>query len=744
MESTIDFASECLQNERAFCTAKCPFSLDIRDFVGKIQQGRFNVAYRTYQNAVGFPGIVSALCPEPCKQVCPMKNAGGSISIKLLEIAAMSYARNTAPDQYNMPPKNNRIAIIGGGISGLACALRMTTKKYDVTIYEKSYLLGGHLHDMLEPEVFLADIKQQFLNENYTLLLNTEISNLDDLNFDAIYIATGKGGNDFGLSQDNEGAFATTKSGVFIGGSITGADTMTAIAHGLNVSGAIERFLKVGKMNHPAEATGTKLLYEGLRIVKADAVEPSDGKTFSKEESVAEANRCLKCACDACVHHSPLMNYFKKFPKRIADEVEVTIRPSTLDGNGTVCTRLISTCNHCGLCKEVCPKDIDTGKFLRESMQSMHKKGAMPWAFHEFYLRDMEFSNKEAALTKLPQGYNKSRYIFIPGCQLGASDPRYVTESYKFLIEQFPDTALMLNCCGAPADWAGDAENHAKVIGKIKDDWINLGKPIAIFACTTCKQMFQRFLPEIEGQFLYNIIDEKGINLNNRTRKGIASVFDPCASRNEPTLQGSIRNLATKAGFNLEPLPMEGKMAECCSYGGHVAIAYPPYVAHNVQKRIEQNSNPYITYCSNCRDIFTAAKKSTWHILDLIFDLDNANRVLPTISERREKRLKLKQQLLNEFWKETSIMEKPAIEVIISQELKEKLDSKYILESDIYTIVDNCEQSGNKLFNPNSETFTGYMQIGKMTYWVEYRAKQELGFELVNAYCHRMKIEEGE
>jgi hypothetical protein len=89
-------------------------------------------------------------------------------------------------------------------------------------------------------------------------------------------------------------------------------------------------------------------------------------------------------------------------------------------------------------------------------------------------------------------------------------------------------------------------------------------------------------------------------------------------------------------------------------------------------------------------------------------------------------------------------MEKPAIEVIISQELKEKLNSKYILEADIYTVIDTCEQSGNKLFNPNSETFTGYLQIGKMTYWVEYRARQEREFELVNAYCHRMKIEEGE
>ena len=393
------------------------------------------------------------------------------------------------------------------------------------------------------------------------------------------------------------------------------------------------------------------------------------------------------------------------------------------------------------MCKEVCPKNIDTGEFLRESMQAMHKKGAMPWAFHEFFIRDMEFSNNEAALTKLPKGQNKSQYVFFPGCQIGASDPRYVTESYKFLTKHYPDTAIMLNCCGAPADWAGDVETHDKAIEKIKTDWTNLGKPKAIFACPTCSQMFKRFLPEIEGVFLYDLMNEKGLT-PAKPIDTTASVFDPCASRHESNLQNTIRNLSTKAGFTLEPLPMERNMAECCSYGGQVSIAYPPYVSHNVKKRISQNNNPYITYCVNCRDTFASAGKQNWHILDILFNFDIENRVLPTISERRENRLKLKEQLLKEFWNKENKIEKPKMEVTILQELKEKLHKKYILETDICTVISNCEQTGNKLFNTKNETFTGYLQIGNMTYWVVYKNIRENVFELVNAYCHRMKIEE--
>jgi Fe-S oxidoreductase len=683
MAYTNELVVDCLQFERAFCTAECPFNLDVRDFIGKLQQGRYNIAYRTYQNTVGFPGIVSTLCNEPCKLVCPMKDAGGAISIRLLENAAMNYARNTEPDQYNMPPKDKKIAIIGAGISGLACALRLVTKKYQVTIFEKTDRIGGHLNELVSPEIFLNDINRQFMHEEYALNLNTEISSLNDLRFDAIYIATGKGGNDFG--------FTSSKDGVFLGGSLRGSDTMHAIADGLNVSSVIEGYLKTGIMNQPEVKAGTKLILESIRIIPCDAVLPGISNSFTKDESLAEANRCLRCTCDACVHYSPLMNYFKKFPKRITEEVEVTIHPSSLDGNATLATRFISTCNHCGLCKEVCPVNIDVGEFLLQSHRTMREKGKMPWAFHEFYLRDMEFSNDQAAIVRIPHGYNKSKYMFFPGCQLGASDTRYVTNSYQFLIEHFPDTALMLSCCGAPAEWAGDEDIHEKVIDKIKTDWMKLGKPKAIFACPMCKQMFQRYLPEVEGEFLYNIIDEEEINLIKYFKAGTVSVFDPCASRNEPDIQRTIRDLATKAGFNLEPLSMEGKLAECCSYGGQVAIAYPPYASNMVETKIKQNNNPYITYCSNCRDIFTAAGKQTWHILDIIFNLDNENRDLPTVSERRNNRIQLKHQLLKEFWKETSIMEKPEKDLLISEELKEKLNKAMILETDIYTVIDHCQ-----------------------------------------------------
>ena len=79
-------ADQCFQNEPPFCSAACPFHLDINDLIHKWRKGRFNAAYRTFQNTVGFPGIVAALCPHPCEKAClrlPLEQPGdGAVSLR--------------------------------------------------------------------------------------------------------------------------------------------------------------------------------------------------------------------------------------------------------------------------------------------------------------------------------------------------------------------------------------------------------------------------------------------------------------------------------------------------------------------------------------------------------------------------------------------------------------------------------------------------------------------------------------
>lgn len=735
----------CLEKEEPACTARCPFHLDVREFISRVQRSGFSAAYRLYANATGFPTIVSSLCDAPCKSDCPRNMADDAVSLDMLARAAVRYASNTKPNCYNMPGKTYRVAVVGAGISGLACALRLCNKKYSVTVFEKSGKIGGSLWDKMEPEVFLSDIERQFMFEKYELRLDTKITNIKELlsSFAAVYVATGAEGETFGLTSGkiNGIPFASSCEGVFFGGSMLGANAVEAVAQGLNAAVLIDNYIKTGNMKSAEASAPTKIKLAKDAITPITPIAASDGG-YTKEEAALEAKRCIKCRCDSCIRHCGLMTYFEKFPKRIEEEVHITINPGTLDGNGTVATRLISTCNQCGLCKEICPEKIDVGLFMRQSHRAMREKNAMPWAFHEFWLRDMEFANSQrAAFCYTPDEARGSKYMFFPGCQLGASNPEYVLKSYRFLLDKLPDTSLLLMCCGAPSVWSGDEELHKQICAEITVAWRAVGEPQVIFACASCRQMFEEFLPEIKGVFLYDLMHKFGAEQPCSGKDKTVSVFDPCASRNYPESQQAVRDLVVKAGYKLQPLPYEAQLAQCCSWGGQISIANPPYTKWLVDKRIHDGDAPYVVYCSNCRDIFAENEKQVTHILDIIFGLDGWDRKPPTFSDRRHNREYLKSVLEGEFLKkkESGYSGKKS-RLQISPELAQTMHRVKILDEDIEAVINFCERTQRKVTDQETGHIFGYCEIGRMTYWAEYSVTNS-GYLLHNAYSHRMKIE---
>ena len=736
----------CIEKEDPFCTSHCPFDLDVREFVSRVQRGGFNLAYRLYSNTVGFPFIVSELCKAPCKDCCPRSQTDSSIAIDLLEKASVDYASNTNPNNYNMPAKEGRVAIIGAGLSGLGCALRLANKKYKVTVYEKSNRIGGQLWGLLDSNIFLEDIDRQFMYEQYDLHLNTEITDIQKLSeeFDAVYVATGKGGNSFGLLEGTEIdgiPFASRIKGIFIGGSVLGADCIEALAQGLKASNAIETYLKTDNMKSVLAPPPTKIQIDPSALTEAEYVAPSSNGRYTKEEASEEAKRCIKCRCDSCARHCGLMQYFEKMPKRIEEEVHITINPGTLDGNGTVATRFISTCNQCGLCKEVCPEKIDVGMFLRHSHNAMRDKDAMPWAYHEFWLRDMEFANSDrASFDYLPKGHTKSKYMFFPGCQLGASNPDYVLESYHFLLKKMPDTSLCLMCCGAPAAWSGDYELHKNICKKITDKWHKLGEPTVILACHSCRQFFAENMPKIKCVSLYDIMLEYGITASENGEGMSVSVFDPCTSRNYPESQEAVRSLLEKAEYVLNPLPYEKKTAQCCSWGGQISIANPKYTNWLIGERVNDGKLPYVTYCSNCKDIFASVGKPVKHILDIVFGLEGWKHDSPTASGRWRNREYLQRMLSKEFYPESKKTNEVKPKFFMTADVEKKLDSRKILEEDILTVINFCESRGRSVIDPATGHKFGYQIIGHMTFWAEYSVTDS-GYCLFNAYTHRMKIE---
>lgn len=785
MEKYLKNFKNCLQKEIPFCAAECPFHLEILDFIEKMKRGGFRGAFKTYRNAVGFPLIASHLCHEPCKGVCPGKETGSPIELLMLEKACISFAGDRSPTDYNLPLKSKKVAIIGAGISGLACALRLCMKKYEVEIFEASGRIGGSLWELMEPEIFLTDIEEQFKHEKYTLHLNTRIRSADELDrssFDAVYVATGEGGADFGLLSESAGSLSIKgqtpgerensncamigNAGWFAGGGLIGEKPVYALANGLFMGTVIDNFLKTGNLINPVNVQKTCMQMDPAKlkkIVPAAVSEKPGG--YSEEEAIREASRCLECRCDFCRTYCDLTDFYGKWPLRIRDEIIATTLPGSAEVKATPAKRLLSTCNQCGLCKETCPEEIDLGGLILEGRKSMHRQKKAPWVFHEFWLRDMEFANGPQAsfagrpeiidLSVSQEAPEEDSYAFFPGCQLGAGDPELVEKAYAYLLKKRPGTGLLLRCCGAPAEWSGDEEKFRGEIESIKGLWKELGKPTLILACPTCEKKLKTYIPEIPVISLYEIIDAWGCKASPVGKA--FSVFDACAARNEKKMKESVRALAKSVGCELEPLHDNDVYARCCSFGGQPGAANPEYVDFVVQKRISENTLPYITYCINCRDVFLDAGKEAVHILDLLFGTGKAPQKLATASQRRENRIRLKRNLLKRYWNKDMEEEKknPNLCVRIPGDLADKLSKNRILEEDVIEVLDFCERTGRRVFHPERGTYSGYREIGYTTYWVEYRAPGQ-GFrnaekntadskggtyELVNAYVHRMKIE---
>ncbi|MBQ7534188.1 MAG: NAD(P)-binding protein [Stomatobaculum sp.] len=747
---------ECIEEELPACTTACPFRMDIRDLLGKVQKGQFDAAFRRFSNSVGFPFLVSRHCGEHCRSVCVMGNHGGALDMPKLERAILSFARNTKPNRYNMPPKKERIAVVGAGMSGLACALRFLNRKYPVSVFEASGRAGGCLLQTVAPEFLQEEIDRQFQFEKCDWHFNVRVKDVRALirqGYAAVYVATGKDGDDFGLfpgrrpegeqgqpdGKNEAKVTAGLEEGIFFGGAMTGADPMEAIAQGFQAQTLIEGFLKTRIMRNAEPAPASRIQLAERFIKETPQVLPADGEQYTREEAVEEASRCFRCQCDACQRGCGILEYSRKTVKPMAQEVYVTVRPGTLDGNGTVCTRMIGSCNHCGYCTDVCPAGIDIDRFLLQSHSMMQQKGAMPWAFHEYWLRDMEYSNGKGSYVEIDREHGNSA-VFFPGCQIGASDPRYVTESWKLLKELIPDAGLHLGCCGAPAVWAADDAAHREVLEKIRGVWQEAGRPVYVMTCPSCMKMFGTYLPEIPVKSFYEVLDEKKVSFRRKGSGETYYIFDPCSSRNKESLKQSVRRLAERGGYFTED---SGGEATCCSYGGQVEIADPGYTDWLAKKRASESELPYLTYCINCRERFAGQGKETVHLLDLLLDLNDGNRLPPGVNRRYEQKRKLSRILRGE---DPDVPEKEEAERMekfweLDPELKKKLDLEHLFCEDVCAVVEACEESGMKVLDRETGFFTGCKMIGNITCWATYRM-EDGKYRIINAYSHRMKVEE--
>ena len=147
-------ASYCLNCKVKPCSKKgCPLENDIPAFIKEIKENHFDKAYEILSQTTVLQGVCGRICPheKQCQGSCVRGIKGEPVSIGELEAYTFDLEKDNKESLLRCYEKeeklnlNKKVAIVGGGPSGLTCAAFLAKKGIDVTIYEKYDYLGGLL-----------------------------------------------------------------------------------------------------------------------------------------------------------------------------------------------------------------------------------------------------------------------------------------------------------------------------------------------------------------------------------------------------------------------------------------------------------------------------------------------------------------------------------------------------------------------------------------------------------------------
>ncbi len=301
-----DHTGDC----EAPCRIACPAYMDIPGMNRAIALGDHAEALAIVKEEIALPLVLGYICSAPCEGACRRKQMENPVSICQLK----KFVALDTPDYF--PPKENRknkrIAVVGAGVSGLAAAYHVLRLGYDCTVFDKNPAAGGSLLAVPEDEL-PKDIleKETGILEKYgaEFCLNTTVEGSSlKADFDAVILATGAGNAEPGIVIDKD-LFTTNYPNVFACGSMISPVKMAvkAVAQGKAAAFSAHTFLsgnKVQKLHRSFNSRFGKLseteVEEYAKESKpAERTDPVNGDLpgFTREEAIAEAERCLHCDC---------------------------------------------------------------------------------------------------------------------------------------------------------------------------------------------------------------------------------------------------------------------------------------------------------------------------------------------------------------------------------------------------------------------------------------------------------------
>lgn len=311
------------------CNAACPAGVDVRSYMHLLQQGRHADAADELLQYNPFPLFTSSICPHFCEKTCTRKKIDAPVNIPAIEDYLGHWILEHTPSLPDIS-RAGTIAVIGSGAAGLAAAYFMRRRGYRVVVYEKDEKPGGQFRDSIAADLLDAQIAW-FERCGITFKTGTPVGDAEavtvrDLRRNhtkAVIIATGRNTADqFASVADivdgkidvDTSTLITRTNGVFAAGPVRGAshDAAHEIADAREAAFSANRFVDGWDMlesrpagKRPVAVMPTEKMFQysqDLPIGNLPATprnEAAEGKIFSYETMILEANRCVTCGSKA-------------------------------------------------------------------------------------------------------------------------------------------------------------------------------------------------------------------------------------------------------------------------------------------------------------------------------------------------------------------------------------------------------------------------------------------------------------
>ncbi len=146
-EGTKDQAARCMDCGIPFCHDGCPVNNQIPDWNDLVYHDEWKKALLNLHSTNNFPEFTGRICPAPCEASCTLNLIDEPVTIKTIECAIVDRGWKEGWITPELPEHKlgKKVAVVGAGPAGMACAQQLARTGYDVHLYEKNAKAGGLL-----------------------------------------------------------------------------------------------------------------------------------------------------------------------------------------------------------------------------------------------------------------------------------------------------------------------------------------------------------------------------------------------------------------------------------------------------------------------------------------------------------------------------------------------------------------------------------------------------------------------